>query len=185
MFIIWTLDKHDKCIWEKYWEIRSISIECLPLKCNPVGAISWHLPIKQRPVLRICLGFISTLSVIFKQKRVKQISLALHHRHCWLIWLTDEYEIISNPFSASKHMKHWPALGRIEGVISELLCFSPPLVGHKGQSTWGSMWARSLQQERMEGLSSIFWRTTERHCHREYIPSLSPRAFKWKGPALD
>lgn len=64
----------------------------------------------------ICSGFISALSVIFKQQRAKQISLALHCWHCWLIWLTDEYKMICNSFSVSKQMKRRPALVWMEGV---------------------------------------------------------------------
>lgn len=140
---------------------------------------------KQWPELWICLGFISTLSVIFKQQRAKQISLALHRRRCWLIWLTDEYKIISNSFGTSKQMKHRPALGWMEGVVPGSLGFSPLLVGHEGRSARGSMRASSQHRDRMEGLSSISRRTTECHCHREYIPSLPPRAVKWKRPALE
>lgn len=140
---------------------------------------------KQWPELWICLGFISTLSVIFKQQRAKQISLALHRRHCWLIWLTDEYKIISNSFGTSKQMKHRPALGWMEGVVPGSLGFSPLLVGHEGRSARGSMRASSRHRDRMEGLSSISRRTTECHCHRDYIPSLPPRAVKWKRPALE
>lgn len=157
----------------------------LTLKYNPGGTICWNLPMKQWPELWICLGFISTLSVIFKQQRAKQISLALHRRHCWLIWLTDEYKIISNSFRTSKQMKHRPALGWMEGVVPGSLGFSPLLVGHEGRSTRGSMRASSRHRDRMEGLSSISRRTTECHCHREYIPSLPPRAVKWKRPALE
>lgn len=73
----------------------------------------------------------------------------------------------------------------MEGVVPRLLCFSPLLVGHEGHSTQGSMWASSRQWGRLEGMSSISRRTTECHCHREYIPSLPPRAVKWKGPALE
>lgn len=87
-------------------------------KCSPQGAISCHLTMKQWSGFWICSGFISALSVIFKQQRAKQITLALHRWHCWLIWLTDEYKIICNSFSVSKQMKHRPALVWMEGVGS-------------------------------------------------------------------
>lgn len=73
----------------------------------------------------------------------------------------------------------------MEGFIPGSLSFSPPLVGHEGHSTRGLMWASSRQWRRLEGLSSISRRTTECHCHWEYIPSLPLRAVKWKGPALE
>lgn len=47
------------------------------------------------------------------------------------------------------------------------------------------MWANSRLWGRLQGLSSISRRTTECHCHAEYIPFLPPRAVKWKGPALE
>lgn len=131
----------------------------------------------------ICLSFNST--VIFKQDQAKQISLALHWRHCWLIWLTDEYKMISNLFRTSKLRKHRPACCWMQGVIPGSLRFSTRLVGHEGHSTRCSAWASSRQWGRLEGLSSISRRTTECHCHGEYIPSLLPRAVKWKGPALE
>lgn len=60
----------------------------------------------------------------FKQQRVKQISLALHHQHCRFIWLTDEHKIISNSFSASKQMKHHLGLNWMGSVVPGPLCFS-------------------------------------------------------------
>lgn len=119
----------------------------IPVKWNPRGAIFWDLPMKQWPELWICFGFISTLSVIFKQQRAKQISLALHCRHCWLIWLTDEYKIISNSFSADKQMKHRLALNLIGSVIPGSVCFPPLLVGHEGHSARGSVRGPALCAE--------------------------------------
>lgn len=41
------------------------------------------------------------------------------------------------------------------------------------------------QRGRLKGLSSISRRTTECHCHGEYIPFLPQRAVKCKRPALE
>lgn len=81
--------------------------------------------------------------------------------------------------------KHRPTRGRMQVAVPEAPIFSPLLVGHEGHSTRGLMWASSRQRGRLEGLISISRRTTECHCHREYITSLPPRAVKWKGPALE
>lgn len=154
------------------------------LKGNPRGAIFWDLTMKQWPELWICFGFISTLSVIFKQQQEKQISLALHCRHCWLIWLTDEYKIISNSFRTDKQMKHCLALNLMENVIPNSVCFPPLLVGHKGHSPRGSVRVPALRTEtvRRGWASSPGGRPLSQGV---YTLSLPPRAVKWKGTALE